>query len=69
MSRICVIKNPRRVNLYLPADLIDAAKGAAVAEHKSISALMAEALHAYLPKKTLAAFRATAKPTAKRKKV
>lgn len=65
MARLVFVKNPRRVNLYLPADLIDAVKAQAFSEHKSASALVAEAIYDRIPEKTLKALAAQKAPTTK----
>lgn len=63
MARLAFVKNPRRVNFYLPSDLIEAAKAHAVTKRRSVSAVVADALHEHIPKKTLVSMRANTAPT------
>lgn len=68
MARIRIVQNPRRVNLYLPAALIDAAKAQGFAERKSISVVVSDAVHAHIPNSILKKFGAHTAPTAAAKK-
>lgn len=62
MARIALVRNPRRLNVYLPGALIDATKAHAFSRQISISAVISESLHAHIPPKVLSRFGAKKAP-------
>lgn len=63
MARFAYVQDARRVNYYLPGNLIEAAKLQGKKTNRSASAVVAEALHAFIPAKTLKTMRADSAPT------